>query len=62
MFGIRKARYGRRPRAERAILLLTAVIGIANALVEVLSLGYLTCDWRANFIFSDFSMRAMDES
>lgn len=54
MMGIRLARYKRNAARERLALWILSVVSLADALVILLSLGYLSTDWRVDLLFSDF--------
>ena len=42
-----------RDRREHLEFLLLGVVGLAESLLIVLSLGFLSADWRAKFLFRD---------
>lgn len=54
MIGIRLARYKRNAARERFAFWILSAVSLADALVTFLTLGYLSTDWRANLLFSDW--------
>lgn len=39
---------------ERFALVLLAMVSMAEAIVTILSLGFVTAEWRANLVFSEW--------